>query len=116
MKTKIKFKTLILICRFCGKQTGTYQYPSALNVEDLKIADVRCEDCEIKYGSYKQMHDEFLQDIGNHDEFLKIIKKADYKKENFGVEIQKIKTMELEPVLGGVKKKKLKFIQKRGKI
>ena len=87
----MKFLIYELCCRFCNKKTGEMKYPEGISVSDLHIADIRCSDCEITYGSYKQMHDEFLQDIGNHDEFLTIIKKVDYKKANFDKEILKIK-------------------------
>ena len=43
-----------------------------------------------------------------YDEFLTIIKKADYKRTKFDVEIAKVKEAMLKPVLGGIKKKKLK--------
>jgi len=101
-------KTLQLKCRFCSKITGEYKYPDNLTVADLGIADVRCEQHEQEFGSYKKMHDEFLQDIGNHDEFLTIIKKVDYKKDNFDKEVEKIKTAMLEPVLGNSKLRKVK--------
>ena len=104
----MKFKTHNLTCRFCGKITGTYKYPDNLTVADLGIADVRCRDCEVKNGSYKSMHDEFLRDCGDHKAFLTTIKKADYKKVNFDKEVEKIKTAMLKPVLEGIKKKKLK--------
>ena len=94
-----------LKCRFCDKKTGEYKYPDNLTVADLGIADVRCEDCEIKYGSYKELHDTFLQSVGDHSEFLKVIAKSDYKKSKFDIEISKIKTAMLKPILGGKLKK-----------
>ena len=101
-------KTFILTCRFCQKITGQYTYPDNLTVADLGIADVRCGDCEKKYGSYKEMHDIFLRDVGTHDEFLTTIKKADYKKADFDVEVSKIKQAKIKPVLGKAVKRKLK--------
>jgi len=103
-----KFLTLQLKCRFCGKITGEYKYPDNLTVADLGIADVRCDQHEIEFGSYSKMSQEFEQLGKTHDEFLATIKKADYKKVNFDVEVSKIKQAEIKPVLGKAVKRKLK--------
>lgn len=92
----IKLNKYILRCRFCNKQTGEYQYHSDLTIADLNIADIRCSECELLNGSYKEMHDEFLRDIGNHDEFLKMMGKTEFKKQNFDIEIAKLKPKELK--------------------
>ena len=102
-------KTFILKCRFCSKITGQYTYPDNLTVEDLGIADVRCENCEAKYGNYSKMEQDFK---GTHKEFISIMEKSEYKRSKFDVEMAKIQ-VELEPVLG---KANLKITQKRVKI
>ena len=84
----MKLKILQLSCRFCGKQTGTYKYPDNLYVADLGIVDVRCDEHEAEFGNYAKMEQDFK---GTHDEFLALIKKANYKRAKFDVEIQKIK-------------------------
>lgn len=99
-----------LKCRFCGKTTGQIDLPDnnwkdkVITNELLGIADTRCSNCEIKNGSYKEMHDEFLRDIGNHDEFLKMMAKTEFKKQNFDIEIAKLN----EPILGSKLKNKPK--------
>ena len=97
-------KTFILKCRFCSKITGQYTYPDNLTVEDLHIADIRCSEHEQEFGSYSKMEQDFK---GTHKEFISIMEKSEYKKSKFDAEMAKIQA-ELEPVLGGIKKKKLK--------
>ena len=104
----MKLKTYNLLCRFCQKHCGEYQYPDDVSIESLGIADIRCSDCEILYGSFSKMSQEYMTLGKTYDEFLTIIKKADYKKDKFDKEVEKIKTAMLKPVLGGIKKKKLK--------
>src|SRR3990167_1560601 len=93
----MKLKTLQLLCRFCNKKCGEYQYPDNVSIADLGIVDVRCEQHKQEFGSYSKMEQDF-NGLGTHAEFLTIIKKADYKKDKFDAEVQKVKM--LEPVLG----------------
>ena len=102
-------KILQLKCRFCSKITGQYTYPDNLTVEDLGIADIRCSDHEIEFGSYSKMEQDFK---GTHKDFISIMEKSEYKRSKFDTEIAKIQ-VELEPVLGGIKLRKSK---KRVKI
>ena len=104
----MKFKILQLLCRFCGKQTGKYIYPGNLSVSDLHIADIRCSEHGQEFGSFSKMSQDYMALGKTYDEFLTIIKKADYKRTKFDVEIAKVKEAMLKPVLGGIKKKKLK--------
>jgi len=102
-------KTYNLTCRFCNKKCGEYQYPEDLNVKDLGIADVRCSDHEIEFGSYSKMEQDFK---GTHKEFISIMEKSEYKRSKFDAEVDKIQA-ELEPVLG---KANLRKVKKRVKI
>ena len=99
-------KILILKCRFCDKITGEYKYPDNLTVADLGIADTRCEICEGKYGSFKEMSDEFTRDCGTYDEFKTVIAKSEYKRAKFDLEVAKIKNEALK--LGSKLKSKSK--------
>ena len=73
-------------------------------MEDLGIADVRCENCEAKYGSYSKMEQDFK---GTHKDFISIMEKSEYKRSKFDAEVDKIQA-ELGPVLGGITLKKSK--------
>jgi len=50
----MKFKIHELKCKFCNAKCGEYKYPEELTVAKLKIADVRCGDCEKTRGTYKE--------------------------------------------------------------
>ena len=87
-----------LKCRFCGKVTGTLDFPPQFHVGKIiddkyaGIVDVRCDICEAKYGKYKDMEVEYKRDIqNNHAEFLAFMEKAQYKKVEFDKEIIKLK-------------------------
>lgn len=89
-------KKLILKCRFCSKITGEYQYPDNLSVADLGIADIRCETCEGKYGSFKEMADEFTRDIDTYNKFKSVMIKSEYKRAKFDLEVAKIQEAKLK--------------------
>lgn len=78
----------IIHCRFCGTETGRIEISPIQDLLDGNpksdayhgIEDSRCDKCQKEHGSYKEMHDEFLQHGGTHPDFIIAIKKAGYKK------------------------------------
>lgn len=48
----------ILRCRFCGKKVGEIDIPKGKTFDPAMFADIRCSDCEKKYGNY---HDIVLE-------------------------------------------------------
>ena len=86
-------------CRFCKAVTGTLDIPEnsrkhkgkTFSDEYFNIADSRCSDCEIKYGKFKEMEEEYRKKVkDNYEGFKAIMKKCGYKKEIFDKELKNV--------------------------
>ena len=78
-------------CRFCGADNGNQMKllrekweGREVNDEILGIADHRCDACSAAHGSYKEMHDFFMQTSDDkHEDFLAHIEACDFKAPGF---------------------------------
>lgn len=55
------------------------------------IADSRCDDCSILYGTFREMEDSFREVGGTYDDFKLMLEKCEYKKPFFDAEVEKVK-------------------------
>jgi len=78
-----------LKCKFCNKEVGELDLPEGQVFDPQMFADIRCSDCEQKYGSYHDIVVEVEQKLRNFikdtevlkDEIKKHIEKGGYKKD-----------------------------------
>lgn len=75
--------TYELKCRFCQKITGELKFQYSLPSDiDKQFLDTRCDECEVKNGSIKEMEE--LHRLNKVKEpFEDFIKKTNFKKSNF---------------------------------
>lgn len=79
-----------ILCRFCSNVNGTIELPDNSPVPE--ITDSRCDTHRVEFGEYGVMELKFKREIkGTHEEFLKAMEKAEYKKDKMDVEIKKLK-------------------------
>jgi len=71
-----------LKCRFCNKTCGTIE-----EKHKDEVADIRCDDCGITHGSYKEMEEIWEKQIKKEgqtiNDFKELLKKSNYKKADF---------------------------------
>ena len=79
----------ILKCRFCNKKVGELDLQEGKSFNPEMFADIRCSDCESKYGSYKDIVAEAEQKLQSivEDKDLQIkvkelIEQGEYKKQS----------------------------------
>jgi len=86
-------------CRFCKKVTGTLDIPidsrkhkgKTFSDEYFNIADSRCSDCEVKYGTFKEMEEEYRKKVkDDYEGFIQCMKRNNYKKEEFDKEVKNV--------------------------
>lgn len=73
-----------------GIESLTQQFNELDGVEDPlhdinnhNLADIRCSACEESHGSYKEMHDEALNEGLTHEQFKEEMEKCGFKKQGF---------------------------------
>ena len=82
-------KTYQIKCRFCSNVNGTIELQDDSLVPE--IVDSRCDTHKVEFGEYKDMEVKFRREVrGTHEEFLKIMEKAEFKKDKMDVEIEDI--------------------------
>lgn len=79
-----------LKCRFCDKVTGQIEIPKRLSTpevltnEHFNITDIRCDDCELENGNFKEMSMIHERDMAKpYSEFLIEFEKHGYKADPF---------------------------------
>ena len=55
------------------------------------IADSRCDNCSVLFGTFREMEDSFREVGGTYDEFKAMLVKTEYKKPLFDAEVEKVK-------------------------
>jgi len=93
----------ILKCRFCDKKVGELDLPKEQSFNSEMFADIRCSDCEEKYGYYKDIVLEAEQKLKGlvKDEDLpakikEFISDGEYKKDKILSKVDTFKKKELE--------------------
>ncbi len=96
----------ILKCQFCDKPVGEIDLPEGQTFDEKMFADIRCDDCEKKYGNYHEMEVEaeqklrgLVKDEELHDKVVSFLEEANFKKSDLDEKInafveEKIKTEE----------------------
>lgn len=82
-----------ITCRFCSKPTGEIDRPDLApgTIINPGIADSRCDACMLIHGDYKEMHDIYLQDIGDHESFKKVMLECSYSLPKFAERIMMLR-------------------------
>ncbi len=83
-----------ITCRFCPKVVVTLEFAMGqkLDVEAIKkeFIDNRCAEHEAEFGSFKEMEKDYLEKMDhNHDNFMKLLTKANFKKDKFDILLKK---------------------------
>jgi len=77
-------ETIILKCRFCGKETGKIEQTHILKpISDKGILDTRCSDCEALYGTFKEIEEHWRFNVkkkeDTYENFKDLVAKSNYK-------------------------------------
>ena len=84
-------------CRFCGAISGTKSMlkteweGKTPTLEDMGIADCRCDADTALHGDYADMNRRFLASGGTPENFKKVMEKLHFKKDGFDDELKKVK-------------------------
>ncbi len=78
-----------LKCRFCNKKVGELDLPEGKSFNQEMFADIRCSDCEVKYGVYSNIiieaEKKLRSIVDNENLQVKIkefLEQGEYKKQN----------------------------------
>ncbi len=82
--------TIELNCGICGTNVGTHSAPQILTPEQLGFVDIRCDQCNIDHGTFKELTEKYEKETGGTAEEAEIFVKENKKKSDFDKALENV--------------------------